>query len=201
MTAVRRSAVMALAALSLVAVGLVGCSSSSAPTAGTCLKSLTVPPSAGAIDPSHPVTPVAVATGRAIPRIALGCLDGSGKTQIPALDRPMIISFWATYCGPCRAELPDLAAFAKTAGDRLAVIGVDTADDQSHGRSMASDLHLAFPMLADPDTQLFKAVAAPGLPTLLFVAPGGRIAYSLSSNQVDGPTLDRLTSKYLGVAI
>ena len=201
MTTVRRSAVMALAALSMVAVSLVGCSSSAAPTAGTCLKSLTAPPSAGAVDPSRTVTPIAAATGRAIPRLALGCLDGSGKIQIPTLDRPMIISFWATYCGPCRAELPELAAFAKTAGDRLAVVGIDTADESSHGRSMASDLHLTFPMLADPDRKLYLAVAAPGLPTLLFVAPGGRIVYSLSSNKVDGPTLDQLTSKYFGITV
>lgn len=177
-----------LVATVMITIGLTACSGSA--KAGTCLSSF------GAI-----TSPTAAAGPHGVPKMSIGCLDGTGDVTIPALSRPMIISFWAEYCGPCRTELPALGTFADAATGKVAVIGVDTADVQSMGRSMASGMNLTFPMLSDPDSLLFKAVGAPGLPTLLFVAPGGNIAYSSSSGSIDAAALRQLTTKYLGVTI
>ncbi len=192
----------ALSVLAILAIGsLTACTSTSSAVAkpGTCLTPLTASSSgpAGSLPAAASVAP----SGKPLPKLSLDCLDGSGKVPLPTLDRPAIISFWATYCGPCQEELPKLAAFAQSAGDRIAVIGVDTADEASKGRSMAADLGLMFPMLSDPNTTFFKMVSAPGMPTLLFVTPGGHIAYSLSSNTVDETVLRTLSAKYLDVTV
>jgi thiol-disulfide isomerase/thioredoxin len=170
--------------IAVIAVGgLVACGSSA--KAGTCLSSL------GGRS--------AAAEKGSVPNMAVGCLDGSGDVTIPALNTPMIISFWAQYCPPCRTELPALERFAQANAGTVTVIGVDTADVASMGRSMASDMDLTFPMLFDPKSTLYRAVAAPGLPTLLFVAPGGHIVHSLSSDSIDEATITKMASTYLGV--
>ncbi len=181
-----RRILVTLVAILAAAAALTACSGSA--KAGTCLSSL------------QAVTSTA-ATSPALPALKLGCLDGTGDVAIPKIATPMIISFWAEYCQPCRTELPALEKFADAAGARLTVIGVDTADVQAMGRSMASDMSLTFPMLSDPDSVYFKAVAAPGLPTLLFVTPGGHIATMLSSGDVTEATLAQTTTKYLGVTV
>jgi thiol-disulfide isomerase/thioredoxin len=140
-------------------------------------------------------------TGQLLPRTALGCLDGSGDVSLAAIERPMIVSFWATYCQPCQAELPIVESFAKAAGGSIAVVGVDSGDERSKALSFASDLGLTFPMVFDPTTGLLKAVAPPELPRLLFVTAGGRLAYSYASNQLTAATLRQLAATYLGVRV
>jgi thiol-disulfide isomerase/thioredoxin len=158
--------------------------------AGTCLSSLRA---MAASDPAK--------GSQAVPTTSVGCLDGSGDVALPALRVPMIVSFWAEYCMPCRDELPALQRFATASAGKVAVIGVDTADVKSMGRSMASGLGLTFPMLFDPSSTIYKQIGARGLPTLLFVRPGGEIAYSLSSGDVDDAMITKLASTYLGVSV
>jgi thiol-disulfide isomerase/thioredoxin len=184
-----RRLLMALV-LAMTATGAATACSSSAAKAGTCLSPLSTITSSTPASGAH-----------ALPRMSLGCLDGSGDVTIPALSKPMIVSFWAEYCAPCRTELPALATFGDAAAGKIAIVGVDTADVLSEGRSMAKGMNLTFPMLADPESTFFKAVAAPGLPTLLFVTPGGDIAYMSSSGDIDGAVLKQLTTKYLGVTV
>jgi thiol-disulfide isomerase/thioredoxin len=188
----------------LIISGVAGCTSPAASArVGTCL----APLSAGVVASSSArpaaddsARPSAVG-GRKLPSIALGCLDGSGDVKLTSVGRPMIVSFWQSACAPCRVELPHLETFANAAGGAVAVVGVDTADERSKGRSMASDFGLTFPMVSDPDTTMLKSVAPPELPTLLFVTADGRIADTLASNQVDVATLRQLTAKYLGVTV
>jgi thiol-disulfide isomerase/thioredoxin len=197
----------------LVLGGIAGCASSSGSTnAGRCLAPLTAgsptqsaTAAAVATSASMPSTALSpadsAATGRTLADLALGCLDGSGDVKLSAVGRPMIVSFWATWCQPCRAELPHVESFAQAAGGAVAVVGVDTGDDRGKATSFVSDFGLTFPMVSDPRTALLKTVASPALPTLLFVAADGRIAYTYSSNKLDDATLRRLTTKYLGVRV
>jgi cytochrome c biogenesis protein CcmG, thiol:disulfide interchange protein DsbE len=195
-----RAHVAAWSAVALLALaGLAACSSSSSATAkaGTCLQPLSAPASAVASDP----TPSAASDGPSLPSITFACLNGSGNVRLSSVGRPMIVSMWATWCQPCRAEVPQIQAFSQAANNAVAVVGVDTGDTHGAGASFVSDFKLTYPMVSDPATKLLNTVPPHELPTLLFVNGAGRIAYALASNHVDVATLRQLTAKYLGVTV
>ncbi|HZD98714.1 MAG TPA: TlpA disulfide reductase family protein, partial [Micromonosporaceae bacterium] len=130
------------------------------------------------------------------------CLDGSGDVRLDTLSRPAVINMWASWCEPCRAELPAVEAFAKAAGPAVEVIGVDTADERSAAQSTISDFTLTYPMVSDPGQHILHSIGAQGLPATLFVAPGGDIRYVYNSGTaLDTAHLDALAATYLGVTV
>lgn len=182
-----KSGLVLLVALSM-AIG--GCSSHESPArVGTCLEASTT--GASSAPAAHRV-----------PDVRLACFDGSGSVRLDGLDRPAVVSLWASWCRPCRAELPVVEAFAQSAGGRVAVIGVDTGDTRTGGSSMVADLGLGYPMLFDPDFLLSHAVGRNVLPVTLFVKPGGTLAYVYSDSEpLDRHKLADLTEQYLGVRV
>lgn len=136
-----------------------------------------------------------------IPDLEIACFDGSGDVRLDNLTKPAVISLWASWCTPCREELPQIAAYAAAAGPDIAVIGVDTTDTRTGASSMISDDHLGYPILFDPDKQLSDAVGRNSLPLTLFVAPGGviRYVYVGAATPIDRRTLTELAARYLGV--
>jgi len=90
----------------------------------------------------------------------------------------VIVYFWATWCPPCRAEIPDLVALQARYGDRLQVIGVsqDEAGVEVVKR-FAEAQHMNYPIvMSTPEIEkAFPGVAA--LPTSFVVDPKGKIAY------------------------
>ena len=75
---------------------------------------------------------VVVATGEALPPMSLPYLSGDGLRRLDGPGRPRLINYWASWCGPCRKEMPILDAFAaEQGGNGVQVIGValDTRDE------------------------------------------------------------------------
>lgn len=194
-----------LAALAVL-VAATACASShsgrvSADRPGTCLTATAKPSAAGSVTGSSPSASAGKSAGR-VPTQSLACLDGSGDVRLDTLARPAVINMWASWCEPCRAELPAVEAFAKAAGPAIDVIGVDTADERSPARSTISDFGLTYPMVSDPDQRILHSIGAQGLPATLFVAPGGDIRYVYNSGTaLDIAHLDELAATYLGVTV
>lgn len=63
--------------------------------------------------------------------------------------RPVLISFFASWCGPCRMELPHLVKIANDAGQDLCVIGIDLDKDVSAGEVFCKDMGISFPVYSD----------------------------------------------------
>jgi thiol-disulfide isomerase/thioredoxin len=186
---------MAGAATVMLLGGVAACSSSAgsaAPAkAGTCLAALGDGAATAPLPTGSP--------GPSLPKHALDCLDGSGDVTLAAIDRPTIITLWAGWCPPCRAELPSVEAFAQASADQVDVIGIDTADTRADGQSMVTDLGLSFPMLFDPDKLVLGGAHRANLPVTLFVMPGGQIQAVYDAAGLDGATLRQWSEKYLGV--
>jgi thiol-disulfide isomerase/thioredoxin len=191
-----------IAGLLLVAGSVAGCASStsSAARAGTCLAPLTV---SGPASPGSEVATYASysSTTSKLPGTSFACLDGTGNVKLASVGRPMIVSMWATWCGPCRAEVPHIESFAEAAGNAVAVVGIDSSDSRSAATSFVSDFKLTYPMVSDPAGMMQKAIPPHALPTLLFVSADGHIVHSLATNQLDDATLRQLTATYLGVTV
>ena len=81
--------------------------------------------------------------------------------------RPVVVNFWASWCGWCAKEMPDLVRFA-AAHPEVAVVGVDVNDQVPAAQQFAAQYGLTFPLVADEDGQIFGRFDSQGLPTTVF---------------------------------
>lgn len=93
-----------------------------------------------------------VTIGGAVPSFRLEVLSGRPPTALPATGRPMLINYWASWCGPCRREMPVLSAFARQEGDNgVQVVGI-ALDDAGDARAFLERHPTAFAHLVEDPT-------------------------------------------------
>ena len=118
--------------------------------------------------------------GGATPPLSLPDLDGRQHRLEGYRGKVVLINFWATWCEPCRDEMPSLNKLrAGLAGRPFVVLAVNLAEPESRIRRFMGDVPLEFPVLLDRDTAVAKAWKARILPASFLVGPDGRIRYSV----------------------
>jgi peroxiredoxin len=136
-------------------------------TADTAESALTLPDSGG---------PVAV--GDTAIDFTLANLDGTAVTLSDHLGQPIVINFWASWCGPCRIEMPELQTLHdQYAADGLVILAVNQAETADVAASFFFDemgLTFANPLL-DSETTVADKYGVRNLPTTLFIDANGQI--------------------------
>jgi len=119
-------------------------------------------------------------SGGATPPLALQDLDGRPHRLEDYRGKVVLINFWATWCEPCRAEMPSLNKLrAALAGRPFVVLAVNLAEPESRVKRFMEQVPLEFPVLLDRDTAVAKGWKARILPASFLVGPDGRIRYSV----------------------
>lgn len=121
------------------------------------------------------------AKGEPAPDFALPALDGALVRLKDLRGKPVLINFWATWCGPCRSEMPDIQrAYAESNGD-LVVLAVNVEGaGAAEARRLATDyrdeMNFTFPVLLDtPEAAVFEQYRLRGLPDSVFVDRDGTV--------------------------
>lgn len=118
---------------------------------------LTLVTATGCARHTLPVNPAGVTghspvVGDAAPEIALPSLDGAAYRLSSYAGQVVVVTFWATFCGPCREELPVLDALRARHPDVVVLaVSLDDADSDDAVRGEVKQLQLHFPVLRDPD--------------------------------------------------
>lgn len=109
-----------------------------------------------------------------LPRTTLPCLNESNAVDMAALRGPTIVNLWASWCSPCRKELPRLAEAARRSNE-VGFLGVDTRDDVELAGALLEELGVTYPQVVDAEGTVLEATRVPGLPVTLAVDAEGRV--------------------------
>ncbi len=121
------------------------------------------------------VAQVAARVNFQAPDFALTTLEGKSITLGEYRGKIVLINFWATWCPPCRAEMPELNAVAQAHRDQLIVLAINNGETIERVQSFVAEFQLTFPVLLDPDGAVASKYAVLGLPTSFFVDRNGLV--------------------------
>jgi cytochrome c biogenesis protein CcmG/thiol:disulfide interchange protein DsbE len=203
---VRRLAVMAAGALVLAACAQptdvtqsAGSSQDPQPSTASAAGAEIPDDLRAALPPCPPSTDAPEVT-RGLPATSLPCLGPGDPVALPGLrGTPMVLNAWASWCQPCRAELPALAAYAEQAGGRVSVLGLNAIDDAESAATLWAQLAMPFPSVADPDGATRSSLRWVGLPVTYFIDAGGVIVSRHDGAVTDPGEWAALVEQHLGV--
>ncbi len=181
-----RRALIALAAIAAVSglagVLVVGLANQDAVTA---------PPAAAAF-----LSPPTTVNAEPAPPLAGPALDGTGPIDLATYrGRVVVVNFWASWCGPCRDEAPELVSFAK-AHPEVQMLSVNTEDAGPAARDFAGKVGWSWPHVFDPQAAVKNAWAVGGLPSTFVVDAEGR----LRARKLGPTTREELDAMVAGAA-
>ncbi|MDQ3574080.1 MAG: TlpA family protein disulfide reductase [Actinomycetota bacterium] len=89
--------------------------------------------------------------------------------------RPVVLNFWASWCVPCRREMPTFQAVSEQMGPRVAFVSVNHQDGQSAALRLLADTGVTHPAGYDPDGKVAASYNLRGMPTTVFISSTGQV--------------------------
>jgi peroxiredoxin len=105
--------------------------------------------------------------------------------------QPLIVNFWATWCPPCRAEMPSMQrAWEQIEAEGIGMIAINVGEDTETVRAFLEQVPVSFPLPLDTDSKVTQRWPMRGLPTTFVVGPEGRLMYKATGEREwDDPAL------------
>ena len=123
--------------------------------------------------PALAIVPASIA-----PDFTLRTLNGPNLRLQEQRGRVVMINFWATWCGPCRQEMPHLnSLYQKYKASGFVLLGVNVDDDTRNAAEVAAKLGVTFPVLLDTDKQVSRRYDLATMPSTVLIDRDGKVRY------------------------
>ena len=133
-----------------------------------------------------------------LPDTTVESLDGGATISLADVDGPAVINLWATWCVPCRTEIPEIEAVHRLRGDDVAFLGIDVGETADEARQFLAEVGATYDQYLDADGSASTALEATTLPvTIVIDADGAVVAREL--RRIDQDSLGALIDDALGV--
>lgn len=121
--------------------------------------------------------PSGVSEGGPAPLFAFTTFDGRKVTLSDFAGRGVVLNFWASWCVPCREEMPYFDKVARASQERgVAFLGLALLDDEPSSRAFLNEVGVSYPTGPDPNNEIARSYEVLGLPTTVFIRPDGTVA-------------------------
>jgi peroxiredoxin len=138
----------------------------------------------------------AAEAGRAAPNFHLRDLADGSASLTDYRGEWVLVNFWASWCGPCRSEVPDLQQLIQRRPNDIVVLGVNQQETRDAAAKFAEEFDVTYPMVLDRSGEVSQAYRAQGLPVSYLVNPEGVIVKAYLGRVTDDD-LDALEAEYL----
>ena len=120
----------------------------------------------------------AIAPATAAPDFTLHAMGGPNLRLKEQRGRVVMVNFWATWCAPCRQEMPHLnRLYEKYRGAGFVLLGVNVDDDTSKAADVAAKLGVTFPVLLDTEKTVSKLYDVSTMPSTMIIDRDGKVRY------------------------
>lgn len=111
----------------------------------------------------------------ASPDFQVTSLSGGQKARSSMKGKVVLLNFWATWCPPCKEEIPSIESLSKTMkGQAFEVFAVNLGDDAATVKSFVTERKLSFPIYLDTKSKLASSFASQGIPTTYLLDKDGK---------------------------
>jgi thiol-disulfide isomerase/thioredoxin len=118
-------------------------------------------------------------SGRAderLPDVEVEPLRGGKTLALDGLAGPAVVNLWATWCAPCKRELPEFEAVHQSMAGSVTFVGVNIGDDHDDAVGYLDDLGITYDQYLDVDSELTQALKTATLPMTLIIDADERVA-------------------------
>jgi|SRR5581483_6206553 len=123
------------------------------------------------------------------PRVSLESMRG----------KPVVVNFWASWCVPCRREMPGFESVYEAVGDRVAFLGIDNKDFRDSALDFLRQTGARYPSGSDPAGDIAARYGVVGMPTTVFISTDGRLL-ERRLGEISSQDLRQTISRLYGVS-
>jgi thiol-disulfide isomerase/thioredoxin len=135
-------------------------------------------------------------SGQKLPAVSYKTFDGE-TVSLATNGKPMVLNFWAAYCGPCVTEMPAIEQTYLVNSDRVTFLGLDVAEQAQSGLDMIQRTGITYPTARDPRAEVFRAFGGMNLPRTVLIAADGTIV-AVHNGDLTQAELQALIDENLG---
>jgi cytochrome c biogenesis protein CcmG, thiol:disulfide interchange protein DsbE len=125
------------------------------------------------------------------PEFTLERLDGKGELSLDSLrGKPVVLNFWASWCGPCKDEAPLLEQASKRWAGKVAFVGIDVKDFRGDARDFLERYGVTYPNVYDGKGSTIGRYGVTGYPETYFIDAEGKVRYRIAGPVEDAEDVD-----------
>lgn len=132
------------------------------------------------------------------PEIEFTYFDGTDGTLDDFAGQPLVVNFWASWCAPCVAEMPEFQAVFEEVGTEVPFLGFNVADDPDDADALVETTGVTYELARDETQAIFQAFRGFAMPTTVLIDENGRLAVRWAG-PLTGEQLREMIAEEFGV--